>query len=156
NPDLVFACAYPPDTVGIVRAANEIGLNTKMFGGGVIGLLATPIKIQLGPLMYSPVIMEKFHSRADARLPGFQGDAGKVSGQSPFARHRSVGLWVYALRLRGRPGAGASGRGDEKPRSRQARGLYPRPQILDRGRRNRVREGRRMDEVTAVLHPISR
>src|SRR6516162_8124427 len=52
NPDLVFACAYPPDTVGIVRAANEMGLNTKMF--------ATPIKVQLGPLMNGLVIMESF------------------------------------------------------------------------------------------------
>jgi len=60
NPDLVFACAYPPDTVGIVRAANEMGLNTKMFGGAMIGLLATPIKVQLGPLMNGLVIMESF------------------------------------------------------------------------------------------------
>ncbi|HJY18746.1 MAG TPA: amino acid ABC transporter substrate-binding protein, partial [Xanthobacteraceae bacterium] len=38
NPDLVFVAAYPPDTVGIVRAANEIGLKPKMFGGTMIGL----------------------------------------------------------------------------------------------------------------------
>src|SRR5262249_20327222 len=97
----------------------------------------------------------KFHPRADARFPGSQGDAGQISGQGAFARHRSLGLWVYALRLPRRPGDCASGRGDEKPRPRQARGLHPCPQILDRGRRNRIREGRRMDEVTAVLHPIS-
>src|SRR3981081_3778013 len=35
NPDLVFACAYPPDTVGLVRAANELGLSTKMYGGAM-------------------------------------------------------------------------------------------------------------------------
>src|SRR5262249_17003885 len=29
NPDMVYAAAYPPDTVGIVRAANEIGLAPK-------------------------------------------------------------------------------------------------------------------------------
>ncbi|HEX9462175.1 MAG TPA: amino acid ABC transporter substrate-binding protein [Alphaproteobacteria bacterium] len=51
NPDLVYAAAYPPDTVGIVRAANEVGLDVKMFGGAFVGLLATPIKTQLGPLM---------------------------------------------------------------------------------------------------------
>jgi branched-chain amino acid transport system substrate-binding protein len=58
NPNLVFACAYPPDTVALVRAANEIGLTTKMFGGAMTGLLATPIKMQLGPLMDGLVIME--------------------------------------------------------------------------------------------------
>ena len=50
NPDIVFVAAYPPDSVGIVRAANEIGLTPKMFGGTFIGLLVTPIKVQLGPL----------------------------------------------------------------------------------------------------------
>jgi branched-chain amino acid transport system substrate-binding protein len=51
NPDLVFVASYPPDTVGMIRAANEIGLKTKMFGGGMVGLQATAIKTQLGPLM---------------------------------------------------------------------------------------------------------
>ena len=38
NPDLVLSFSYPPDSVGMVRAANEIGLKTKMFGGGLVGL----------------------------------------------------------------------------------------------------------------------
>jgi branched-chain amino acid transport system substrate-binding protein len=37
NPDMVFVASYPPDTVGMSRAANEVGLNTKMFGGGMVG-----------------------------------------------------------------------------------------------------------------------
>jgi branched-chain amino acid transport system substrate-binding protein len=60
NPDVVFVAAYPPDTVGIVRAANEIGLKPKMFGGTMIGLLITPIKMQLGPIMDGLVIMESY------------------------------------------------------------------------------------------------
>lgn len=60
NPDIVFVAAYPPDTVGIVRAAHEIGLKPKMFGGTMIGLLATPLKVQLGPLTNNLVIMESF------------------------------------------------------------------------------------------------
>ncbi len=55
NPDLVFVASYPPDTVGIVRAAAEINLNPKMFGGAMIGLLSTNIKVQLGPLLYGIV-----------------------------------------------------------------------------------------------------
>lgn len=51
NPDIVFAAAYPPDTVGFVRAANEAGLSPNMIGGTLIGLLATPLKVQMGPLM---------------------------------------------------------------------------------------------------------
>jgi branched-chain amino acid transport system substrate-binding protein len=51
NPDLVFVGSYPPDTVGMIRAANEVGLNVKMFGGGMVGLQATSIKTQLGSLL---------------------------------------------------------------------------------------------------------
>jgi len=51
NPDLVLVCSYPPDTVGMIRAAHEIGLKTRMFGGGMVGLQSTAIKVQLGPLL---------------------------------------------------------------------------------------------------------
>ncbi len=60
NPDILYVAAYPPDLVGIVRAANEIGLTPKMFGGAFIGLLVTPIKVQLGPLMNGIVNNEIF------------------------------------------------------------------------------------------------
>jgi branched-chain amino acid transport system substrate-binding protein len=51
NPDLVFVASYPPDTVGIIRAASEVGLKAKLFGGGMVGLQSTAIKTQLGPLL---------------------------------------------------------------------------------------------------------
>ena len=51
NPDIVFVASYPPDTVGMIRAANETGLKATLFGGGMVGLQATAIKTQLGPLM---------------------------------------------------------------------------------------------------------
>ena len=46
-----IVASYPPDTVGMIRAANEVGLKTKLFGGGMVGLQATAIKTQLGPLL---------------------------------------------------------------------------------------------------------
>jgi branched-chain amino acid transport system substrate-binding protein len=51
NADIVYVASYPPDTVGMIRAANEIGLKTMLFGGGMVGLQATAIKTQLGPLI---------------------------------------------------------------------------------------------------------
>jgi len=68
NPDIVYVAAYPPDSVGIVRAANEIGLRPKMFGGSMIGLTATPIKMQLGALTNGIVINESFMPALD--FPG--------------------------------------------------------------------------------------
>jgi branched-chain amino acid transport system substrate-binding protein len=55
NPDLVFVASYPSDTVGILRAANEVGLKTRLFGGGMVGLQATAIKTQMGPLLNNVV-----------------------------------------------------------------------------------------------------
>ena len=51
NPDLVNINSYPPDSVGMVRAINEIGFKPKAIGGGMVGLQATAIKTQLGPLL---------------------------------------------------------------------------------------------------------
>jgi branched-chain amino acid transport system substrate-binding protein len=70
NPDVVFAAAYPPDTVGIIRAANEINLSPKMFGGALIGMLVTPIKVQLGPLANGLVIGESFVRAPSFDFPG--------------------------------------------------------------------------------------
>jgi branched-chain amino acid transport system substrate-binding protein len=70
NPDIVYVAAYPPDSVGIVRAANEIGLTPKMFGGTFIGLLITPIKAQLGPLMNGIVNNEVFLPGPAFTFPG--------------------------------------------------------------------------------------
>jgi branched-chain amino acid transport system substrate-binding protein len=33
DPDPVVVASHPPDSAGIVRAANEVGLSPKMFGG---------------------------------------------------------------------------------------------------------------------------
>jgi branched-chain amino acid transport system substrate-binding protein len=51
GPDLVFVASYPPDSVGMIRAASEVGLKTRLFGGGMVGLQSTAIKTQLGPLL---------------------------------------------------------------------------------------------------------
>jgi len=85
NADIVFAGAYPPDSVGIVRAANEIGLNPKIFGGALIGQLVTPIKVQLGPVQNGIIITESFVPSPKLNFPGldnlmkrYQADAGKL------------------------------------------------------------------------------
>jgi branched-chain amino acid transport system substrate-binding protein len=70
KPDIVFVAAYPPDTVGIVRAAQEVGLKPKLFGGTMIGLLITPIKMQLGPLLDGIVIMQSFVPAPTFNFPG--------------------------------------------------------------------------------------
>ena len=70
KPDLVFVASYPPDTVGIVRAAHDIDLDAKMFGGAMIGLLVTNIKVQLGPLLNGIVNHEDFVPSPTFNFPG--------------------------------------------------------------------------------------
>ena len=72
NPDIVYAAAYPPDTVGIIRAANEIGLTPKMFGGTFIGLIITAVKMQLGPLANGIVTNEGFLKNEKLNFPGLE------------------------------------------------------------------------------------
>src|SRR5207253_3129099 len=73
NPDIVAIFSYPPDSVGMVRAVNEIGYKPKMIGGGMVGLQATAIKTQLGPLLngfvnfdyWLPIEKMNFHGVAE-------------------------------------------------------------------------------------------
>jgi branched-chain amino acid transport system substrate-binding protein len=51
NPDIVFIASYPPDSVGMVRAAHEVGLEPKMMGGGMVGLMFTTVMTSMGPLL---------------------------------------------------------------------------------------------------------
>jgi branched-chain amino acid transport system substrate-binding protein len=51
NPDVVFGATLPVDTAGIIQAAKEIQFKPKMIGGAMLGLLVTPIKQKLGPMI---------------------------------------------------------------------------------------------------------
>jgi len=44
NPDIVAVCSYPLDSVGLVKAVNEINFKPKMIGGAMVGLQATGIQ----------------------------------------------------------------------------------------------------------------
>jgi branched-chain amino acid transport system substrate-binding protein len=53
KPDVVYVASYPPDSAGILRAINEIGIgdNVKLFGGGMVGLQFGPVMENLGSLV---------------------------------------------------------------------------------------------------------
>ena len=70
NPDIVYIGAYPPDNVGIIRAADEIRLTPKMMGGAMIGMLVTPIKVQLGPIANGLITGENFPAALVKQIPG--------------------------------------------------------------------------------------
>jgi branched-chain amino acid transport system substrate-binding protein len=83
NADLIFVCAYPPDTVAFVRAAAEVNLDAKMWGGAMVGLLSSPIKMQLGPLLNGLVIMESFIPSPKLDFPGLKPLLEKYQAKAP-------------------------------------------------------------------------
>src|SRR6202795_3824844 len=70
NPDLVFSASYPPDAVGIVHAANEIGLKAKLFGGGLVGLQYASIKQHLGAQLTGIVNYDFWEPAPTLQNPG--------------------------------------------------------------------------------------
>ena len=126
NADIVFIGAYPPDNVGIVRAANEIGLNPKMFGGAMIGMLITPIKVQLGPITNGLVIAESFIPSPKLQLPRTGRPDEALPGQGGRAEDRRARLCLRAVRLCRGSDAAPGGHRNQEPRPRYARRLHPR------------------------------
>jgi branched-chain amino acid transport system substrate-binding protein len=70
NADLAVVCSYPLETVGIIRAVNEIGYKPKMIGGGMVGTQATAIKTQLGPLLNGIVNFDFWVPAPTMQFPG--------------------------------------------------------------------------------------
>ncbi|HEU0216591.1 MAG TPA: amino acid ABC transporter substrate-binding protein [Stellaceae bacterium] len=70
TPDAVFVASYPPGSVGMLRAATESGLKTKFFGGGMVGLQFTPIKLQFGPKLNGVIDYDWWIPAPTMQFPG--------------------------------------------------------------------------------------
>jgi len=82
NPDLVYVASYPPDSAGMVRAANEVGLKTRMFGGGLVGPQFAALKTQLGPLLNGVVNYEFYVPELGQQFPSLQVFLAKYQGRA--------------------------------------------------------------------------
>jgi len=69
-PDVVYAATLPVDTVGLVRASNEVQFKPKLYGGAFLGLLVTGIKQQLGALINGLVNNEFYIPAASLQFAG--------------------------------------------------------------------------------------
>ncbi len=100
NPDIVTICSYPLDSVGMVKAVNEVGFKPKMIGGAMVGLQATVFKMQLGPLLNGFTNYETWVPAKTMETPGvleflkvYQSKAG-AEGVDPLGYY--LGTWGYA------------------------------------------------------------
>jgi branched-chain amino acid transport system substrate-binding protein len=94
NPDVVYVASYPPDTVGMVRAAHEVGLKTRMFGGGMIGLAFAPIKQQLGPLMNGIVAYDVYVPEPTMKFPGIENFIKTYQGKAQAEGVDPLGFYL--------------------------------------------------------------
>ena len=72
NADIVYVASYPTDSVGIIKAAHEVGLKTNLFGGGMIGLAFAPIKVALGPLLNGITAFDVYVPEPSMKFPGVE------------------------------------------------------------------------------------
>jgi branched-chain amino acid transport system substrate-binding protein len=70
--DLVYVASYPADSVGIIKAAHEVGLKAQLFGGGMIGLAFAPIKVALGPLLNGICVYDVYVPEPTMKFPGIE------------------------------------------------------------------------------------
>ena len=100
NPDVVAVCSYPLDSVGIVRTVSELNYKPKLIGGAMVGLQATAIKRQLGPLLNGWVNYETWVPAKEMMFPGTEDFLKKyqaraaAEGVDPLGYY--LGTWGYA------------------------------------------------------------
>ena len=119
NPDI--ACSAPIRSIrsGIIRSINEIGFKPKIVGGAMVGLQATAIKQQLGPLLNGIINYETWVPAKTMEYPGvnefltkYQARAG-AEGVDPLGYY--LGTWGYAyVQLLGEAIKGANSLDDDK------------------------------------------
>jgi len=101
NPDVVFVASYPPDSVGMVLAAHEVGLQPKLFGGGMVGLQFAAFQTKLGSKLNGLVNYDFWVPEPTLNFPGineflkqYQAQAEK-QGVDPLGHY--LPPWAYAM-----------------------------------------------------------
>ena len=94
NPDMVFVASYPPGSVGMLRAATEVGLKTRFFGGGMVGLQFTAIKQQLGPMLNGVVDYDWWIPAPTMQFPGILDFLKEYQARAPAAGVDPLGWYL--------------------------------------------------------------
>ncbi len=101
NPDIVFVASYPPDSSGMVLAAHEVGLEPKMFGGGMVGLHYTALLTKLGAKLNGIVDYGFWVPEPTMKFAGVEAFLAKYQPQAAKAGVDPLGFylppWAYAM-----------------------------------------------------------
>lgn len=93
NPDLVLLASYPPDSVGMVRAATEIGLKAQLFGGAMVGMQYASLITQLSEKLNRVVNYHFFVPSPKMNFPGIEGFLQTYQSQAKDAGVDPLGFY---------------------------------------------------------------
>ncbi|MGH8688345.1 MAG: amino acid ABC transporter substrate-binding protein [Burkholderiales bacterium] len=100
--EVIYVASYPPQSVGIVKAAHEVGLKAKMLGGCMVGLQFAAIQKNLGPLMNGIINYDFWVPEPTLNFPGieeflkkYQVAAAKDKGVDPLGHYLPPYAYAY-------------------------------------------------------------
>ncbi len=96
KPDMVFVASYPPDSVGILRAVNEIGVgdSVKIFGGGMVGLQFASNMESMGSLLNGVVNYNSWLPEPSMYFDGTKEFFAKYTPRAVEAKVDSLGYYL--------------------------------------------------------------
>jgi len=93
NPDVVLLASYPPDSVGMVRAATEVGLKTQLFGGAMVGMQYASLITQLSEKLNRVMNYHFFVPSPKMNFPGIDEFLKKYQAQAKDAGVDPLGFY---------------------------------------------------------------
>jgi branched-chain amino acid transport system substrate-binding protein len=91
---MVFVMSYPPDSVAIIQAVNEIGVGpqVQIFGGGMVGLQFTPIMSNLGHLVNGVLNYNSYVP--GIKFPGIEDFLKRYAARAKEAKVDPLGFYL--------------------------------------------------------------
>jgi branched-chain amino acid transport system substrate-binding protein len=97
SPDILFLCSYLSDSIGLVRAINEVGLEPKFVGGAMIGPQSSVVQNALGPLLNGVVNYEYWLPVPKMLVPGVAELIERYQARAAAQGADALGYYVAPL-----------------------------------------------------------
>jgi branched-chain amino acid transport system substrate-binding protein len=97
DPDILFLCSYLNDSVGLVRAIPESGVEPKVVGGAMIGPQSTSVQEQLGPLLNGLVNYEYWLPTATMAFSGVENLISRYQERAAGTSADALGFYVAPM-----------------------------------------------------------
>ena len=97
NPDVLLLCSYLPDSIGLVRAVHDVGLEPRIVGGAMIGPQSSSVQMALGPLLNGFVNYEYWLPVPKMMYPGVGELIERHQARAAAVNADSLGYYVAPL-----------------------------------------------------------